>query len=130
MTVPIKHFALMIQSYAKRKANTMCPKRKVNISTAGPSWTSTRDFAREVNHRIYGPFNWERINRFIFGSDSSFPNAAYNYPLYCALRVCLFPLFPYHGNCGITLMRRKKGVKRHFKILFLTCPHFGIHYFK
>ncbi|KAL4372493.1 hypothetical protein AHAS_Ahas06G0271300 [Arachis hypogaea] len=27
------------------------------------------------------------INRFLFGSDSSFPNAAYNYPLYCALQV-------------------------------------------
>ena len=48
------------------------------------------DDAREVNHRTYGPTNWERINRFLFGSDSSFPNAAYNSPLYCALQVCLF----------------------------------------
>jgi len=46
----------------------------------------------------YGPSNWERINRFLFGSDSSFPNAAYNYTLYRALQVCLFPLLPYHDK--------------------------------
>ena len=68
------------------------------LGAAGPSWTWTRDLAREVNHRTYGPSNWDRINRFLFGSDSSFPNAAYNYPLYCALQVCLFPLFPYHDK--------------------------------
>jgi hypothetical protein len=34
-----------------------------------------------------------------FRSDSSFPNAAYNSLLYCALQVCLFPLpFPRYVN--------------------------------
>jgi hypothetical protein len=33
-------------------------------------------------------------NRFLFGSDSSFLNAAYNSPLYCALQVCFFPHLP------------------------------------
>ncbi|KAL0913025.1 hypothetical protein M5K25_016455 [Dendrobium thyrsiflorum] len=69
--------------------NMGCP----NHPTAIPSPLSIksalnnppRDLAREVNHRTYDPTNWERINRFFFGSDSSFPNAAYNSPLYCAL---------------------------------------------
>ncbi|KAJ7941949.1 Malic enzyme [Quillaja saponaria] len=70
--------------------------------------------AREVNHRTYGPTNWERINRFLFGSDSSFPNAAYNSPLYCALQVCLFPpsSLPLASPCEITPMRRKKKALR------------------
>lgn len=57
---------------------------------AGPSWTWTRDLAHEANHCIFDPTNLERINRF-FGSDSSFPSAAYNFPLFCALQACLFP---------------------------------------
>ncbi|KAL4276177.1 hypothetical protein AHAS_Ahas20G0181100 [Arachis hypogaea] len=55
-------------------------------------------FPCKSSHLRSNPTNWERINRFLFGSDSSFPNAAYNYPLYCALQVCLFPLLPYHGK--------------------------------
>ncbi|KAK8557862.1 hypothetical protein V6N12_010085 [Hibiscus sabdariffa] len=47
----------------------------------------SRDLTREVNHRTYSPTNWERINRFLFGSDSSFQNAAYNSSLYCALQL-------------------------------------------
>nr|CAB3478990.1 unnamed protein product [Digitaria exilis] len=63
------------------------------------------DLAREVNHRPYDPTNWERINRLLFGSDSSFPNAAYNSPLYCALQVCFFPRQtpprrPVEANCA------------------------------
>ena len=84
------------------------------------------DLAREVNHRTYGPSNWERINRFLFGSDSSFPNAAYNYPLYCALQVCLFPLLPYHDKSlwNNSYEKKKEDVKGHSKILFQTCSHF------
>ncbi|KAK8998857.1 hypothetical protein V6N11_070039 [Hibiscus sabdariffa] len=44
----------------------------------------------KVPRKTYGPINWKRINRFFFGSDSSFPNATYNSPLYCVLQVCLF----------------------------------------
>lgn len=78
---------------------------------AGPSWTWTRDLAREVNHRTYDPNNWGRINRFFFRSDSSFPNAAYSSPLYCALQVCFAcsTLPPYHGkSLWKTPMGRKK----------------------
>jgi len=32
----------------------------------------------------YDPANWERMNRLLFRSVSSFPNAAYNSMLYCA----------------------------------------------
>jgi hypothetical protein len=101
------------------------------LGATGPSWSWTRDLAREVNHHTYGPTNWERINRFFFGRDSSFPNAAYNSPVYCALQVCLFPSFLTMANlCEITLMRRKKKAlrgpswpnPRHSKILFQIKP--------
>ncbi|KAK8516958.1 hypothetical protein V6N12_032158 [Hibiscus sabdariffa] len=70
-----------------------------------------KDLAREVNHRTYGPTNWERINRFLFGSDSSFPNAAYNSPLYCALQVCLFPppSLPWQLSPDLREKHEKKG---------------------
>src|ERR1044072_9065074 len=98
----------------------------LSLCTAGPSWACTRDLAREVNHRTYGPSNWERINRFLFGSDSSCPNAAYKYPLYCALQVCLFSLLPYHDNSlwNTSYQKKKEDVKGHSKILFQTCSHF------
>src|SRR6266702_682786 len=102
------------------------------LGAAGPSWTCTRDLTREVNHRTYGSTNWERINRFLFGSDSSFPNAAYNSLVYCTLQVCLFPSFflTMANLCEITPMRRKKKAlrgpswpnPRHSKILFQIKP--------
>lgn len=72
---------------------------------AGLSWTWTRDLAREVNPRTCDTIqstNWKRINRFFFRSDSSFPNAAYNF-LSVVLRspsvlVPLFFLFPHRAN--------------------------------
>ncbi|AES59183.1 hypothetical protein MTR_1g015430 [Medicago truncatula] len=66
--------------------------------------------ARKVNHRTYGPSNWKRINKFLFGSDSSFPNATYNYPLYCSLQVCLFPLLPYHDKWCWRMLVDKEGL--------------------
>ena len=101
--------------------------------TVGPSWTWTKDLAREVNHHTYGPTNWEWINRFLFRSDSSFLNAAYNSPLYSALQVCLFPLSSYHGKSlwNNSVEKKKEGIKRpswpnprHSKIVFQTCSHF------
>ena len=41
------------------------------LGAAGPSWTWTRDLAREVNHRTYGPSNWEWINIFLFNITSA-----------------------------------------------------------
>ncbi|KAG5576172.1 hypothetical protein H5410_056306 [Solanum commersonii] len=60
------------------------------------------DFAREVNHRTYGPTNWERINRFLFESDSSFPNADTTLR-YASSPSVLVPLLPY-------LQSRKNGL--------------------
>ncbi|GJT51928.1 hypothetical protein Tco_0978085 [Tanacetum coccineum] len=98
---------------------------------AGPSGLEP-ETPREVNHRSYGQPYWTRINRFLFGSDSSFPNAAYKLSLYCALQ-CAVPLLLNHGkSCDNNSDEKKKeGVKRpswpnprHSKILFQTCSHF------
>ena len=116
---PIARAELYQLSYIPPEPSGVCMKESDASSilfpgAAGPSWTWTRDLAREVNHRPYDPTNWERINRLLFESDSSFPNAAYNSPLYCALQVCFFPLLPLTmaSPWEITPMGRKRKALR------------------
>lgn len=53
------------------------------FGVVGLFWIWIRDFVCEVNYCIYGLINWERINRFFFGSDLFFLNVVYNFLVYC-----------------------------------------------
>lgn len=66
------------------------------FGVAGSFWIWIRD--RKVNHRTYDPIKWKRIYRFLFESNSSFPNAAYNSLLYCHFQACFFPILSYHNK--------------------------------
>ncbi|KAJ8548309.1 hypothetical protein K7X08_030778 [Anisodus acutangulus] len=67
---------------------------KVKIEDEGEIEVVTKTSASTRDHQLYHSIHDIDINgdkRFLFGSDSSFQNATYNSPLYCALQVCLFP---------------------------------------
>ncbi|KAJ7941329.1 Malic enzyme [Quillaja saponaria] len=102
---PIARAELYQLSYIPPRPSGACMKESDCFFYSFPwrSWAildlNSETIAREVNHRTYGPTNWERINRFLFGSDSSFPNASIQLSVVLRSPKCACsPFFPYHGK--------------------------------
>ncbi|KAK7297653.1 hypothetical protein VNO77_47974 [Canavalia gladiata] len=75
--------------------------------------SQVEDLAREVNHRTYSPTNLERINRFLFGSDSSFRTQHTTIRCTALSKCACSPFFLTMASLyEITPMRRKKKALR------------------